>query len=251
MNRKKQTKQLAPKTIIGTDADYANVLGGIVELFERARHAAARAVNSVMTATYWEIGRRIVEVEQGGEVRAGYGEQLIEKLSQDLTTRLGKGFGRRNLFQMRAFYLAWPDVVQQPRRVIGTASSLRAAVGADKAIIVALSGWGDPAAKKAERLSMDLRILSLEEALDLIVPDKWVMCPKCSLDCIVMDQDGFITSSDQLIIWWLAGQCRHCSHARIYCQDCGTKFYLDLGHRIHCYCGYEWTVDEFGIGIEA
>jgi hypothetical protein len=129
--------------------------------------------------------------------------------------------------------------------------SLRGAVGADKAIIVALNGWGDPAEKKAKRLSMDLRILSLVDALDLIVPDKWVMCPKCHLDCIVMDQDGFITSPDQLIIWWLAGQCRHCSHARIHCQDCGTKFYLDMDQRTHCYCGYEWTVDEFGIGIEA
>ena len=62
-----------------------------------------------MTATYWEIGRRIVTLEQGGERRAEYGEQLIEQLAGDLTRQVGRGFGRANLRQMRAFYCAWPD----------------------------------------------------------------------------------------------------------------------------------------------
>ena len=60
-----------------------------------------------MTATYWEIGRRIVEFEQGGEARAGYGEQLLERLADDLTKRLGRGFSLRNLRSFRAFYLTW------------------------------------------------------------------------------------------------------------------------------------------------
>jgi hypothetical protein len=42
----------------------------VVELLETARRTTARAVNSIMTATYWEIGRRIVEFEQKGEKRA-------------------------------------------------------------------------------------------------------------------------------------------------------------------------------------
>jgi hypothetical protein len=50
-----------------TTRDYDEVLSGVVELLEQARRAAARAVNAIMTATYWEIGRRIVEHEQGGE----------------------------------------------------------------------------------------------------------------------------------------------------------------------------------------
>ena len=74
--------------------------------------AAARSVNAAMTATYWEIGRRVVEYEQGGKVRAGYGEALVERLARDLTRRFGRGFGRRNLFQMRSFYLAYPQIVQ-------------------------------------------------------------------------------------------------------------------------------------------
>jgi hypothetical protein len=60
------------------------------------------------------VGRRIVEEEQAGQARAGYGELLIEHLSSDLTSRFGRGFGRRNLFQMRAFYLAYADILQTP-----------------------------------------------------------------------------------------------------------------------------------------
>jgi len=65
-------------------------------------------VNALITATYWEIGRRIVEFEQRGESRAAYGEALIERLSADLSARFGRGFSARNLEQMRQFYLFWP-----------------------------------------------------------------------------------------------------------------------------------------------
>ena len=76
-------------------------------MLESARHAAARAVNSVMTTTYWEVGRRIVEEEQRGRERAAYGERLIDRLSDDLTQRFGRGFSKVNLKQMRKFYLEW------------------------------------------------------------------------------------------------------------------------------------------------
>lgn len=88
--------------------DYAAVHGDIVALLEAARRAAARSVNAVMTATYWAVGRRIVEGEQGGQERAAYGEALIKRLGGDLSRQFGRGFGQRNLAQMRAFYLAWP-----------------------------------------------------------------------------------------------------------------------------------------------
>ncbi|MDO4683827.1 MAG: PDDEXK nuclease domain-containing protein [Lautropia sp.] len=89
-------------------ADYAAVHGDIVALLEAARRAAARSINAVMTATYWAVGRRIVEGEQGGQERAAYGEALIKRLGGDLSRQFGRGFGQRNLAQMRAFYLAWP-----------------------------------------------------------------------------------------------------------------------------------------------
>ncbi len=87
---------------------YSSIHGGIVVLLESARRAAARSVNALMTATYWEIGRRIVEFEQGGKERAAYGESLIRRLAADLSRQFGRGFGRRNLWQMRAFHLTWP-----------------------------------------------------------------------------------------------------------------------------------------------
>jgi predicted nuclease of restriction endonuclease-like (RecB) superfamily len=86
-------------------AAYIDVRSGIIELLKAARQAAARNVNAFMTASYWEIGRRIVEAEQKGKRRAGYGEQLIARLSQDLTQQFGRGFSARNLEQMRQFYL--------------------------------------------------------------------------------------------------------------------------------------------------
>jgi len=89
--------------------NYNDIRAGIVELLKSARSATARNVNSIMTAVYWDIGRRIVKFEQGGEHRAEYGEQLIEQLSKDLTRQFGRGFGRANLWQMRAFHRAWPE----------------------------------------------------------------------------------------------------------------------------------------------
>ncbi len=89
-------------------ADYIAVHTDIVGLLESARRAAARSVNALMTASYWEIGRRIVEFEQGGQERAGYGEAMIKRLGADLSRQFGRGFGWRNLAQMRTFYLTWP-----------------------------------------------------------------------------------------------------------------------------------------------
>lgn len=95
-------------------AGYHGLLADVVRVIEDARRSAARSVNSVMTATYWFIGRRIVEQEQGGKVRAGYGEALLTRLSPDLTARFGRGFSRQNLQQMRQFYLAYPpDSIRQ------------------------------------------------------------------------------------------------------------------------------------------
>ncbi len=106
-------------------AGYVDVRSSIVELLNTARQAAARNVNALMTASYWEIGRRIVQAEQKGKRRAGYGEQLIERLSLDLTQQFGRGFSARNLEQMRQFYLTWsiPQTVsaESPKQVTTTA----------------------------------------------------------------------------------------------------------------------------------
>jgi predicted nuclease of restriction endonuclease-like (RecB) superfamily len=83
---------------------YSGLLDGVSDLLEAARRASARTVNAFMTATYWEVGRRIVEFEQGGAKRAVYGEQLLKRLAADLTARLGRGFSVQNIENMRLFY---------------------------------------------------------------------------------------------------------------------------------------------------
>lgn len=62
------------------------MLTEVVRLLEDSRRASARAVNAVMTATYWEGGRRIVEGEQSGGKRAEYGKELLKRLSSELNS---------------------------------------------------------------------------------------------------------------------------------------------------------------------
>lgn len=113
--KRKQSKQLTAASENKPAPRYDNILAGMVDLLENARRASARAVNSIITATYWEIGRRIVEVEQVNRRQKDYyGDFIVEELSKDLSARFGRGYGRRNLFQMRAFYLAYSKKVQTP-----------------------------------------------------------------------------------------------------------------------------------------
>jgi hypothetical protein len=102
-------KKRTIRTMVRMPEQHEAIHAGIVDLLKSARPAAARNVNSIMTAVYWEIGRRIVESEQFGRQRADYGERLIERLSTDLTMQFDRGFGTINLWRMRAFYQAWPE----------------------------------------------------------------------------------------------------------------------------------------------
>ena len=112
-------------------ADYPGLVRDLTDLLESARRAAARAVNEVMTATYWEIGRRIVEHEQGGARRAAYGRELIKRLSRDLTAKFGRGFGPVNLSQMKRFYLTSP-VARILQTVSDNSSKGSSAVGSQE-----------------------------------------------------------------------------------------------------------------------
>lgn len=106
----KRRKKTEPAIAVG---QYDSLVGGIAVLLEQSRRGAARAVNSLLTATYWEVGRRIVEFEQGGKARAKYGAELLKRLGTDLASRFGRGFSERNLRQMRAFYQDW-EIWQTP-----------------------------------------------------------------------------------------------------------------------------------------
>ncbi len=80
----------------------------IEKILSEARNKAYAAVNVAMVEAYWNVGRRIVEEEQKGKKRAGYGEQLLENLSIRLSQDFGKGFDPSNLWNMRKFYLSFP-----------------------------------------------------------------------------------------------------------------------------------------------
>jgi len=84
-----------------------NLINDIKVLLHSAKNSVYQTINSTMTQTYWEIGKRIVEEEQGGEKRAKYGKTLIKNLSLELTKEFGKGFSSRNIENMRRFYLAF------------------------------------------------------------------------------------------------------------------------------------------------
>jgi predicted nuclease of restriction endonuclease-like (RecB) superfamily len=84
------------------------LLNALRDLIQQGRQKALRAVDMVQVQTCWEIGRHIVEFEQGGENRAAYGKKLLPSLAQVLTQEFGKGFDATNLRHMRGFYLAFP-----------------------------------------------------------------------------------------------------------------------------------------------
>ena len=184
-------KPRVSNAVVPVSSDYGRLMAGISDLLEQARRTAARSINSILTTTYWEIGRRIVEYEQGGKARAEYGEELLIHLSQDLTRKYGRGFSGRNLRQMRAFYLGW-EICETPSGKFGaraifptvsgksesgkqqTASAkLRAGVRLESKVVTAPKIWQTVSAKsETETLSPRLPVKS-ETPLSYIFPLSW------------------------------------------------------------------------------
>lgn len=108
MKKQLSTVDKTKKTIESESADYATLVKLIGELLESARAKVAVAVNNTMVQTYWQIGKYIVEYEQNGNERAEYGKKLLRNLSQDLTSRYGRGFSHSNINSMRKLYLSFP-----------------------------------------------------------------------------------------------------------------------------------------------
>lgn len=89
-------------------ATEARVLRDIRRIVRSARAKAFQAVNFAMVEAYWLIGKRIVQEEQKGRARAGYGERLIRILSRELAREFGRGLSAANLWNFRRFYLTSP-----------------------------------------------------------------------------------------------------------------------------------------------
>ncbi|MCF4995542.1 DUF1016 family protein [Pseudomonas syringae] len=96
------------KPVEAQDPKIDSLLGELGDLIRQARQKVLRAVDTIQVQTCWQIGRHIVEFEQQGAQRAGYGKQLLALLAKDLTAQFGKGFDASNLRYMRLFYHAFP-----------------------------------------------------------------------------------------------------------------------------------------------
>ena len=108
----KGMNEQSPKVInaeaqLVNDTAYKTLVENISKTVEMAHQKLATAVNTILIDTNWEIGRYIVEFEQHGNARAKYGDNLINRLSKDLTIRLGKGYSKSNLLYIRKFYYAF------------------------------------------------------------------------------------------------------------------------------------------------
>lgn len=92
----------------------------VVAIIESARGHVTRSVNTAMVEAYWLIGREIVEVEQHGEKRAGYGDEVIDRLAKRLAEKLGPGFGARTLRRIRQLYVTYPEGSTLPPELGGS-----------------------------------------------------------------------------------------------------------------------------------
>jgi predicted nuclease of restriction endonuclease-like (RecB) superfamily len=140
-------KKLLAKS--ATQSDYSNLIATIGELVASARQATARVANSFMTATYWEVGRRIVEFEQGGRKRAEYGKELLQRLAVDLTARCGRGFSAPNLHKFRQLYIAYP-----PAQILSAASMRSGAGNKTPRILSTVSIKSSVSVRKSRNLSL-------------------------------------------------------------------------------------------------
>ena len=86
------------------------LLSDIKAIIKEARSAAYAGINAVQMDHNWKIGKRIVEEEQGGRIRAEYGKRTIAELSAQLCAEFGEGYSERNLWEFRKFYVVFPDI---------------------------------------------------------------------------------------------------------------------------------------------
>ncbi|WP_131536375.1 PDDEXK nuclease domain-containing protein [Pedobacter nototheniae] len=87
-----------------------DLYGNVLNILKRYRADAYKAVNTAMVISYWQIGKEIVENEQGGNVKATYGKEVIKTLSKKLSSEFGKGFSVATLESFRKFYIIYSDI---------------------------------------------------------------------------------------------------------------------------------------------
>ena len=97
-------------TNLSENSKYNSLITTIGEVLEQGKAYVLQTVNQGIVQTYWAIGKHIVEFEQAGNEKAEYGSDMLNRLSNDLTARYGKGFSRANVFYIRKLYMTYPKV---------------------------------------------------------------------------------------------------------------------------------------------
>jgi predicted nuclease of restriction endonuclease-like (RecB) superfamily len=120
---RRQSTALAPAAV------FAALVERVIAIIEEARSRVVRTVNSEMVISNWHIGREIVEYVQRGELRAEYGEEVIEGLSRQLQSRVGRGYSSTNLRYFRTFYIAYRDRRPEIRHLGSSESESAPATG--------------------------------------------------------------------------------------------------------------------------
>lgn len=115
---KKLSGDLILPVLDGTN--YNDLVTQISDAYAQGRQKAVQAVNANMLETYWQIGRYIVEFEQGGNIKAEYGKALLPRLSKDLKLKHGKGFSLSNIIRMRQLYAIFPIYAELPHKLSWT-----------------------------------------------------------------------------------------------------------------------------------
>ena len=95
---------------LASNATYNSLITTIGEVLAQGKAYVLQTVNQGIVQTYWAIGKHIVEFEQAGNEKAEYGSDMLNRLSDDLTARYGKGFSRANVFYIRKLYMTYPKV---------------------------------------------------------------------------------------------------------------------------------------------
>lgn len=108
----KTQSSLPIKASVSGRGGYHRLLSEISGIITQGRAIALRQIDTTQVITYWLVGRRIVEFYQRGAGRAEYGEQVLIKLSRDLSARFGKGYSVDNLQNMRRLYVEFPKLLQ-------------------------------------------------------------------------------------------------------------------------------------------
>ena len=173
------------------NVDYAGLLSAVTDLLEKARQSAAKSINSILTTTYWEVGKHVIESEQKGLTHAIYGAKLLKQLGVDLTTRFGRGFSWRNLYLMRSFYLSYPKILQTPSAKLLSWSHYVQLLSVSD---VHKRGFYEEEAKRA-----NWSVKQLERQIDSMLYERIALSKKKGELLQKSEQSGVITTAEETI----------------------------------------------------